>query len=278
MNDWMKRPFQPSTLPTDYFHRPSPARMWNYLQGGDDNFSLDRASGDAMASDFPDMFYLARQSRRCLMREVRYLAAESDVHQFLDLGCGLPAPHDLLDVHDVAQDIHRDARVVYVDNDKVVISHADALLTSRTPEGKTDYIEADVRNSAQILDRAADTLDFDRPVAVLMSGILGQIPEYQEAITVVTRFLAATVPGSYLSVHDGLETSSAHKARIGRRNATGINPYHLRSLDQFRSYFEGLELVEPGIVSVTAWRPEPVTVGTLRPVPCHAGLGRKVAG
>jgi hypothetical protein len=276
MNDWMKRPFQPSTLPTDYFHRPSPARMWNYLQGGDDNLALDRTAGDAYATEFPEIFYIARQVRRFLMRAVRFVAEDGNVRQFLDLGCGLPSPVDLANVHEVAQRIHPDARVVYVDNDRVVISYADALLTSSTAEGRTAYVEADVGDPATILTQAAETLDFTEPVAVLMLGILGHIADYDEACSIVDEFMDAVPPGSYLVVNDGTNDSDRQRQGVQKRNHAGVAPYCLRSPEQFRGYFDRLELVEPGVVPVPMWRPEPSELGTVRSVPGCAGVARKV--
>jgi hypothetical protein len=276
-SDWMQRPFQPSTLGPDYFHTPSPARMWNYLQGGDDNLALDRATGDAYASAFPDIFYVARQVRRFLIRAVRYLATEGNLTQYLDLGCGLPAPRDLLNVHEVAQAIHPGARVVYVDNDKVVISHADALLTSTTREGRTSYIEADIRDPAPILAQAAETLDFTQPVGVLLCGVLAHIADYDHALRVAHEYLKPVPPGSYLLVNDGTDEDPVRNEGVRQRNDTGIAPYHSRSIDQFRRYFGDLELVEPGIVPVTLWRPEPSTLGTVRPVPDYGGVARKLA-
>jgi hypothetical protein len=251
--------------------------MWNYLQGGDDHFALDRAAGDAQAEAFPDIFYLARQSRRFLSRAVRCVAVEGDVHQFLDLGCGLPVPDDLDNVHEVAQDIHPDARVVYVDNDRVVISYADALLASKTGEGITAHIEADIRDSAAILAEAAHTLDFTKPIAVLMLGVLGHIADFDEACAAVDEFMAAMPTGSYLIVHDGYDDNRGVKEGVARRNETGIQPYYLRSGSQFEHYFHNLEVMDPGIVPVTTWRPEAVDLGVIRPVAGYCAVGRKVA-
>jgi hypothetical protein len=250
--------------------------MWNYLQGGDDNLALDRTAGDALISGFPDITYLARQARRFLMRAVRFVAEVGDVHQFLDLGCGLPAPNDLCNVHEVAQSVHPDAQVVYVDNDKVVISYADALLTGSTTEGTTAYVEADIHHPAQIITEAAEALDFSKPIAVIMLGVLGHVPDHDEACSIVDEFMAAVPVGSYLIAYDGFNHDQQHSRAVAQRNKTGIDPYHLRTIEEFRRYFDGLELVPPGIGPVTGWRPERSAIGTLRTVPSHSGVARKV--
>jgi hypothetical protein len=254
--------------------------MWNYLQGGDDHFALDRAAGDAQAEAFPDIFHLARQARRFLSRAVRHTATDGDIHQFLDLGCGLPVPDDLENVHEIAQDIHPDSRVVYVDHDRVVVSYADALLTSKTGEGVTAHIEADIRDPAPVLTQAAQTLDLTRPVAVLMLGVLGHIADFDEACATVDGFMAAMPGGSYLIVHDGhddgYDDNKGVREGVARRNETGIAPYHLRTGRQFQRYFHDLDVLDPGIVPVTTWRPDHVDPTTIRPVAGYCGVGRKV--
>jgi hypothetical protein len=250
--------------------------MWNYLQGGDDHFALDRVAADVQAEVFPEIFYLARQARRFLSRAIRYTSTEGDVRQFLDLGCGLPVPTDLDNVHEVAQAIHPDARIVYVDSDRVVIAYADALLASKTREGVTAHIEADIRDPAPILAQAAETLDFSQPVAVLMLGVLGHIADFDEACAAVDDFMAAMPAGSYLIVHDGYDDDHGVKEGVARRNETGIQPYYLRTAEEFERYFHNLELADPGIVPVTTWRPEFTDLGATRTVPGYAAVGRKV--
>ncbi|HEY4007671.1 MAG TPA: SAM-dependent methyltransferase [Pseudonocardia sp.] len=274
---WHQQPAGRPALPENYFQKPSPARMWNYLQGGKDNYPLDRSAGDAMAAAQPDSFYLARQARRFLSRAVRSVAVEAGVRQFLDLGCGLPAPRGLDNVHEVAQSAHPDARVVYVDNDRVVLAHAEALLTPLTPAGRCAYIEADVHDVRPILVRAGETLDFTRPIGVIMIGILGHVADFDEALGLVDEVMGAASAGSCLVVGDGVDDDSAMRQGIARRNESGIAPYHLRTVEQFQSYFRGLELLRPGIVPVTLWRPEPTEVGAARPVPSSAGVARKAA-
>jgi len=243
-------------LDGNYFHKPSPARMWNYLQGGKDNYPLDRIAGDAMADEHPSIFELAKQTRQFQTRAMRFVAEEGGVRQFLDIGCGLPAPPELDNVHDVAQRIHSDARVVYVDNDKVVLAHARALLTTSTPgAGTTAYVEADVQDVDTILSQAADTLDLSQPAAVSLLGVLGHVADLQEAYSIVTRLMAEVPIGSFLIQADGFDDGAELHHGVQKRNETGIDPYHLRTVAEMSGYFRGLEIVEPGIGSVTAWRP-----------------------
>jgi S-adenosyl methyltransferase len=255
-------------------NKPSPARMWNYLQGGKDHYQIDRDAGDAMVQGNPDMFYFARQCGQFFARAVSWVAAEAGVRQFLDLGCGLPAPVDVPNTCDIAQNAHPDARIVYVDNDEVVLTHARALLTPATDRVKCAYIDSDVRNIEFILAEAAKTLDFTEPIGVIMTGILGEIG-YDEALAVVGRVTAAVPSGSYLVVEDGVDTGEVSQEGIRRRHETGVDHYELRTLEQMRRYFDGWELVEPGLVTITAWRPSAVDVGTIRPVDPHGGVARK---
>ncbi|HWF27136.1 MAG TPA: SAM-dependent methyltransferase [Mycobacterium sp.] len=194
-------------LAEDHFRRPSPARLWNYLQGGKDNYQIDRAAGDAMVAAYPDMFYAARQVRRFLMRAVGYAARDAGIRQFLDLGCGLPGPQGTLNTHEVAQGVDPRTRVVYSDRDKVVLAHARALLTGCLRDsGRIDYIDADIRDTGRILTEAAANLDFTQPVGVMCFGVLGYIPDQDEANAIVER-LTATVPaGSLLMLEDGVNT------------------------------------------------------------------------
>ena len=277
MSDWAKGlPATEPVLPDEYFHRPSPARMWNYLQGGKDHYPLDRTAGDAMAAEYPDIFELAKQTRRYLMRAARFVATEGDVRQFLDIGCGLPAPSDLENLHDVIQDVHRQGRVVYVDNDKVVLAHARALLTSLVPDaGPIDYIDSDVRDIRFILDEAAKTLDYTQPTAVCLLGILGHVADFDEACAIVDTVVSSVPPGSYLILADGFDDGDELHRGVAHRNDTGIDSYYLRTLEQMRRYFHRLDVVEPGILSVSAWRPHIAGTGAVRPVLQYGGVARK---
>nr|WSY49811.1 SAM-dependent methyltransferase [Streptomyces sp. NBC_00886] len=252
--------------------RPHSARVWNFLLGGKDNYAADREAGEMIVQMFPDIALLARLQRRFLVRAVHYLAAEAGIRQFLDIGTGLPTVDN---THEVAQRIAPESRIVYVDNDPLVLVHAQALLTS-TPEGACAYVDADVRDPERILEAAARTLDFSKPIALTMLGILGQIPDSDEPEAVVARFLDALPPGSYLALTDGTDTNAALNQAISVYNANSASSYHLRSPERIAAFFDGLETIEPGIVPISQWHPEPVDVGR---DPSHmdtvCGIGRK---
>jgi hypothetical protein len=250
---------------------PQTARIWNYWLGGKDHFPVDRQVGDQILEAFPAIVENARASRAFLVRAVQYLAGEAGVRQFLDIGTGLPTANN---THQVAQAVAPDARIVYVDNDPLVLAHARALLTS-TPQGTTDYIDADLRDPDRILQEAARTLDFSQPVAVMLMGILGHIPDDDEAQSIVRRLVGAVPSGSYLAMNDGTDTSEevVEAARIWNQSA---NPaYHLRGPERIARFFDGLELVEPGIVSPPRWRPEPSPSGLPAGIDSACGVGRK---
>jgi O-methyltransferase involved in polyketide biosynthesis len=232
---------------------PNSARIWNYWLGGKDNYPVDREAGDDYRAIYPAIVEVARASRRFLTRAVRYLAGEAQVRQFLDVGTGLPTQDN---THEVAQRVAADARVVYVDNDPVVLSHARALLTST--QGVTTYVDADLRDPDRILAAAARTLDFEEPVALMLLGILGHVEDDDQARAIVRRLVAALPSGSYLTICDG--TNDLYEAGVEAQrqyNQSGAVPYRLRSARQVAAFFEGLELVEPGLVSPPRWRPDP---------------------
>ena len=247
------------------------ARVWNYWLGGKDNYAVDRAAGDQAVAMFPDIVPMARGARGFLARAVRYLVRDAGIRQFLDIGTGLPTANN---THEVAQAIAPEARIVYVDNDPLVLVHARALLTS-TPEGSCDYIDADVREPDKILAGAAKTLDFTKPVALMMLGILGQIPDSDRPQLIVERLLDAVPSGSYLALADGVSISERGNEAVGRYNENMAYPYHVRSVQQFTGFFDGLEIVEPGLVSVTRWRPDVAPVSGAREVPQWSGVARK---
>ncbi|MFJ8134763.1 SAM-dependent methyltransferase [Streptomyces sp. NPDC096013] len=252
--------------------RPHSARVWNFLLGGKDNYAADREAGEMIVQMFPDIALLARLQRRFLVKAVRYLAEEAGIRQFLDIGTGLPTVDN---THEVAQRIAPESRIVYVDNDPLVLVHAQALLTS-TPEGACAYLEADVRDPERILEVAAKTLDFSRPIALTMLGILGQIPDSDEPEAVVSRFLEALPPGSYLALSDGTDTNAALNQAISVYNANSASSYHLRGPERIEAFFTGLEVIEPGIVPTSQWHPEPVDVGRdPSDVDAICGIGRK---
>jgi hypothetical protein len=246
--------------------------VWNYLLGGKDNFAADREVGDMIRQMFPDIGNVARLQRRFLVRAVRYLAADAGIWQFLDIGTGLPTANN---THQVAQQIAPQSRIVYVDNDPLVLVHAEALLAS-APGGVTSYIEADVRDPDAILREAAKTLDFSQPIALMMLGILGQLPDSDEPGLIVTRLLEALPSGSYLALTDGTDTSPSANHALAVYNENSASSYYLRPAAQIADFFDGLELVTPGLVATTRWRPE-VRDADAEPkeVPVLCGVGRK---
>lgn len=232
---------------------PHPARVYDYLLGGKDNFEADRAAAkDAMAA-FPPMAQSARANRRFLSRVVRYLAAEAGIRQFLDIGAGLPTAEN---VHEVAQAVAPESRVVYVDNDPIVLMHARALLNS-SPEGATGYIDADARDPALILRGARRTLDFAQPVAVLLFAILHLVPDSADPRGIVHALMDAAPAGSYLAISHAA-ADMRPEAVEGVRRLAERNPGvqgALRGHGQVAAFFDGFDLVEPGVVPVAKWRP-----------------------
>jgi hypothetical protein len=260
-------------LPSDHLQKPSAARVWNYWLGGKDHYEVDRTAGKAVESTFPQIVTLARRSRQFLVRGVRLLAGELGVRQFLDIGTGLPT---MLNTHEVAQSIAPDCRVVYVDNDPVVLAHARALLTNTTPEGVTTYVDADVRDIETIISDARNVLNFNEPIAVMFLGILGYVPTFDEARSIVTRAMDAVAPGSHLLLRDNTDSGAAVREAADRYAQSGANPYHLRTVAQVSEYFTGLEMVEPGLVPVERWRPDGIEpVAGPAHTGDHGGLARK---
>ena len=238
-------------LRTDVSHS---ARIWNYWLGGKDHYPVDEEVGDQILSFVPELPRSARADRRFLARAVRFLAGEAGVRQFLDIGTGLPTADN---THEVAQRVDPAARIVYVDNDPLVLAHAHALLTS-TPEGATDYIDADVHDPETILREAARTLDFDRPVAITMLGILNFVMDTDEAVSIAHRLLDAVPSGSYLVVsHPTTEVDGeAMTQAVQYWNGQGSAQMTLRSRTDLLRLFDRVEVLEPGVVSCSRWRPE----------------------
>jgi S-adenosyl methyltransferase len=232
------------------------ARIYDYLLGGKDNYEADRAAVDAVLKIAPEMGFTARENRAFLGRVVRYLTAEVGIRQFLDIGTGIPTAGN---THQVAQAVAPEARVVYVDYDPVVLSHARALLKSHQA-GATQYIDADIRDTRTILDQAGQLLDFTRPVAVTLLMILHVIPDSDDPYAIVARVMDALPPGSYLALtHLGAELLDQEKREgfqdVVRRQAQ--QQYIGRSHEEMERFFAGLDLLEPGIVRVEEWRPDP---------------------
>ena len=240
-----------SRLPSFDPSVPNPARMWNYWLGGKDNFAVDRQAAQRVLEVMPSMPAIARAARLFLTNAVRQLAADHGIRQFLDIGTGLPTADN---THDVAQRAAAESRIVYVDHDPVVLTHARALLTS-SPEGMTDYIHADLRDTGAILADAASTLDFTRPVAVLLIAILHFIPDQDDPYAVVDRLMTAVPSGSYLVMaHAASDIAPEASAEMARRynemSSASITP---RSREQVERFFDGLDLVPPGLVPISQW-------------------------
>ena len=248
---------------------PHNARVWDYWLGGKDNFDADRRMGDTIREMFPVISDVAGHSRRFLRRAVTYLAGEAGIRQFLDIGTGLPTASN---THEVAQQIEPTSRVVYVDNDPLVLVHARALLTS-SREGVTDYVDADVHDIDRVLAGARRTLDFDRPVAVMMLGILNFVLDDDEAARIVAQLVDAVPSGSYVAItHPTVELG-------GEMNVPAMEFYNERARPKIRArdraqiaaFVDGLELVEPGLVSAPLWRPQ----GEAAEIPLWAVVARK---
>ncbi|WP_051366519.1 SAM-dependent methyltransferase [Hamadaea tsunoensis] len=256
-----------SRLDTSVAHS---ARLWNYLLGGKDNFAADREAAEQVLAFMPELVESARYNRGFLGRAVRHLAGEVGVRQFLDIGTGLPTADN---THEVAQRANPAARIVYVDNDPMVLVHARALLTS-TPEGATNYIDADVRRPDAILAAAAETLDFDQPVAVMLLGIMNFVVDDDEAYAIVRKLVDAVPAGSYLVLSH--PTKEVHAEAVEQAmqmwNSSGSAPICSRTPEQIARFFDGLEILEPGIVTASQWRPDgdDTTIVTE-----YAAVGRK---
>jgi hypothetical protein len=227
-----------------------PARRYDYWLGGKNNFEADRKSGDAIAAGFPTVRMAARENRAFLRRAVTFLAQGAGISQFLDIGAGLPTADN---THEVVQRLVPEARVVYVDNDPLVGVHARALLTNGSGAGVTDYVEADARNPDTILEAAARTLDFGQPIALMLVAILQFIPDSDDPHGIVARLVGALAPGSYLVITTATNeyVNERHIAEMASRRHGPLCP---RSREQIARFFDGLELLPPGIVSLAHWR------------------------
>ena len=240
--------------------RPHPARVYDYLLGGKDNFPADREAAEAGMRANPAGRTPPRENRKFLRRAVRYLAGEAGIEQFLDIGTGIPtAPN----VHQVAQELVPHARVVYVDNDPIVLAHARALLTSSSA-GQTQYIDADLRDVEQVLNspQLRETLDLDKPVALLLIAIMHFVPDEADPYGLTRRLVDALPSGSYLALShltgDFDAAAWERVAEIYRR--TGVS-MRVRSREEIERFFDGLEIVEPGLQIVSRWRAEPRGAG-----------------
>jgi S-adenosyl methyltransferase len=247
--EWLKAASRPLRAARVDSSAPNVARVWNYLVGGRDNFEADRGAAQQLLAVAPVVAKVAVASRAFLRRTVTYLAAEAGIRQFLDIGTGMPTAGN---THEVAQAVNPSCRIVYVDNDPVVLSHARAQLRSSN-EGATSYLDADARDTGAIITGASATLDLARPVGVIMIDILNFL---EDAAEVLARLIAAVPAGSYLAVmQPSRDERLAPAAR--RWNQLAASPVFLRDRDEVARWFTGLELIDPGIVEVHRWRPAP---------------------
>jgi hypothetical protein len=247
----------------------SPARVWNYWVGGKDNFAADREAGEQILRAMPTLRDIAQLSRRFLTDVVHDLAAERGIRQFLDIGTGLPTAGN---THDAAQRAAPDARIVYADYDPVVLTHARALLTS-TPEGKTDYLQADVRDPQVILSAARQTLDFSEPVAVILIFVMHFIADADHPYDVVRSLMEPLPPGSYLVLSHAASDIAADFMAAGaqaynNRVSAQITPRDLAGVSHF---FDGLEMIGPGVVPLAQWHGDSADRG----LQAYCGVGRK---
>lgn len=270
----LRGPMSDTPIDTSVAHT---ARVWNYWLGGKDNFPPDRVVGDRIRELFPQVVDAALGDRAFLRRSVTHLVEQEGVRQFLDIGAGLPTADN---THEVAQGLGPDSRVVYVDNDPLVLEHARALLTG-TDEGHIAFVDSDLRDTGHVLAEARGVLDFEQPVALMLMGTIGHFPDLEEALGLMRAYVDALPAGSFAAVCDGVLSNTVE---LGPEEVTeftkiwegGVTlPYVPRSVEDFTRFFEGLELVDPGVVSVTRWRPEPVENGEIRDLPQYCGLARK---
>ncbi len=248
------------------------ARVYDYWLGGKDNFEADRQAGEEALAAYPDLVSSVRANRAFLARGVRFLAAEAGVRQFLDIGTGIPSANN---THEVAQSIAPESRVIYVDNDPIVLAHARALLVGR-PEGTTDYLDADLRETEKILGHARGLLDFSRPVAVMLVAVLHLIGPEDYPYSIVSQLMDAVPAGSYLLLsHVASDIEPEKMAEMGKRlNRLLAQKGSYRSQAEVADFFAGLELVEPGVVPVQHWRQDSDVEGARRAA-MWGGVARK---
>ena len=249
-----------------------PARVYDYWLGGKDNFAADREAAERVLAVAPGLRFRVRANRAFLGRVTRYLAGEAGIRQFLDIGTGIPSANN---THEVAQQAAPESRVVYVDNDPVVLLHAQALLRS-SPEGATEYVQADLRDPKLILERAADTLDFGQPVAVMLIAVLHLIQDEEDPWGFVAQLMDAVPPGSYLAIsHPAIDVHRGQPTIQKVYNENVSTPQTMRTRDQVGRFFAGLDLVEPGLVQVHQWRPDPDDFAPEGVFSNHGAVGRK---
>jgi S-adenosyl methyltransferase len=248
------------------------ARVYDYWLGGKDNFAADRQAGEQAISAYPDIVYSVRANRAFLARTVRYLAKDAGIRQFLDIGTGIPTANN---THEVAQSAAAGSNVVYVDNDPVVLTHARALLVS-DERGRTNYVDADLRDTGRILSEAVLTLDLSQPVAIMLMAILQHIDDAEDPYAIVAALVGAVPPGSYLAIsHPAADIETEAMAQMAERlNKLMAEKVTFRTRPQVARFFEGLALVEPGMVRVQEWRPD-TEIEAKSPAALWGGIGRK---
>ncbi|MER5480572.1 SAM-dependent methyltransferase [Streptomyces sp. NPDC002734] len=255
--------------------RPHPARMYDWFLGGKDNYPVDEAMGRRLLAVEPNVPVMAKVNRAFMQRSARWLAQQG-VRQFLDVGTGIPTEPNL---HQIVQGVAPECRVVYCDNDPIVLAHAEALLWG-TPEGAIDYVQADALRTDLILERAGKILDLDRPVAVSLIALLHFVKDEDGAYELVERLVAALAPGSYLVIsHATADADPEAAAQADAMYRSSAMKLALRSREEFTRFFDGLELVEPGVVTPEVWHPElgePVPGQEDIVVPGYAAVARKV--
>lgn len=254
--------------------RPHPARMYDWYLGGKDNYPVDEEMGRQMLALDPRVPVMARVNRAFMHRATRWLARQG-VRQFLDIGTGIPTAPNL---HQIAQQVAPDSRIVYCDNDPIVLAHAAALLRG-TPEGATEYLQADVRDPAAIIEGAKQVLDLDRPVALSLVALLHFVSDEDGAHELVDRLLSELPSGSYLTMTHATAdfTPEESAAATEKLKAAGVT-LALRSREEFARFFAGLELVDPGVEIVHKWHPElgdPVPGQDDGVIPGYGAVGRK---
>jgi hypothetical protein len=269
---WLTAPIpagKPAEIDTSVAH---PARVYDYWLGGKDNFAADREAGDRVLAVTPGLRERVRAGRAFLVRTVRYLAAEQGIRQFLDVGTGIPSANN---THEVAQRAAPDARVVYVDNDPIVLTHARALLAG-SPEGSIQYFDSDVRDVASIIGAAARTLDLTRPTALMLLGVMHLIQDSEGPYELVARLMGELPSGSYLVLSHPASDIHPGQAEAQRRyNERVSTPQTLRTRAEVSRFFEGLDLVPPGLVYVHEWRPGPDDIVPPGAVSAYGGVARK---
>ena len=250
-----------------------PARVYDYWLGGKDNFAADREAAERVLAVTPGLRTRVRANRAFLARAVRYLSAEEGIRQFLDIGTGIPSANN---THEVAQAVAPDSRIVYVDNDPIVLTHARALLASG-PEGATQYVDGDIRDSAAIVEAAASTLDFSQPTALMLLGIMHLVQDSEDPYRIVADLMASCRPAATWCsrTRPATLTSPSRPRPSERYNERVSTPQTLRTREEVARFFEGLELVPPGLVYVHTWRPDPGDIVPQDGKSAHGGVARK---